>query len=36
VEVAFGKGAWKSADDFLGYSYSSLSRFVPPPCVMAI
>jgi hypothetical protein len=36
VEVAFGKGAWKSADDFLGYSYSSLSRFVPPPCVMTI
>lgn len=31
VEVAFGKGAWKSADDFLGYSYSSLSRFVPLP-----
>lgn len=29
VEVAFGKGAWKSADEFLGYSYSSLSRFAP-------
>lgn len=27
VEVAFGKGAWKSADDFLGYSYSSLSSY---------
>ena len=36
VEVAFGKGAWKSADDFLGYSYSSLSRFVPPHFVMTI
>ncbi len=32
VEVAFGKGTWKSADDFLGYSYSSLSRLVPPRC----
>jgi hypothetical protein len=27
VEVVFGKGHWKPADDFLGYSYSSLSRF---------
>lgn len=36
VEVAFGKGAWKSADEFLGYSYSSLSRFVPLSCVMTI
>jgi hypothetical protein len=36
VEVAFGKGSWKSADDFLGHSYSSLSRLVPPCCVMTI
>jgi len=36
VEVAFGKGAWKTADEFLGYSYSSLSRFVPLSCVMTI
>ena len=36
VEVAFGKGTWKSADDFLGYSYSSLSRLVPPCCTVAI
>lgn len=36
VEVAFGKGTWKSADDFLGYSYSSLSRLVPPCCIVAI
>ena len=28
VEVVFGKGHWKPADDFLGYSYSSLSRLV--------
>lgn len=36
VEVAFGKGTWKSADDFLGYSYSSLSRLVPPCCIVPI
>ena len=29
VEVAFGKGSWRSADDFMGFSYSSLSRLVP-------
>ncbi|KAI9508626.1 hypothetical protein F5148DRAFT_1194849 [Russula earlei] len=27
VEVMFGKGQWKPADDFLGYSYSSLSSY---------
>jgi hypothetical protein len=36
VEVAFGKGAWKPADDFLGYSYSSLSRLVTSSCVVTI
>lgn len=36
VEVSFGKGTWKSADDFLGYSYSSLSRLVTLTCVMTI
>jgi hypothetical protein len=36
VEVAFGRSTWKSANDFLGYSYSSLSRFVPPYCIVAI
>jgi hypothetical protein len=30
VEVAFGKGQWRPADDFMGYSYSSLSRSVLP------
>lgn len=34
VEVVFGKGHWKPADDFLGYSYSSLSRFVPLRCYL--
>jgi hypothetical protein len=29
VEVAFGRGQWRPADDFMGYSYSSLSRSVP-------
>jgi hypothetical protein len=28
VEVVFGKGHWKPADEFLGYSYGSLSRRV--------
>jgi hypothetical protein len=36
VEVAFGKGAWKPADDFLGYSYSSLSRFASLSSVVII
>lgn len=36
VEVAFGRGTWKSADDFLGHSYSSLTRFVFPFCIVAI
>ncbi|KAI0292690.1 hypothetical protein B0F90DRAFT_1671046 [Multifurca ochricompacta] len=27
VEVVFGKGHWKPADDFLGYSYGSLSSY---------
>jgi hypothetical protein len=26
VEVVFGKGHWKPADEFLGYSYGTLSR----------
>jgi hypothetical protein len=30
VEIAFGKGQWRPADDFMGYSYSSLSRSVLP------
>jgi len=30
VEVAFGKGQWRPADEFMGYSYSSLSRSVLP------
>ena len=30
VEVVFGKGHWKPADEFLGYSYGSLSRRVLP------
>jgi hypothetical protein len=36
VEVAFGRGTWKAADDFLGYSYSSLSRFVSACCIVDI
>jgi hypothetical protein len=28
VEVVFGKGHWKPADEFLGYCYGSLSRRV--------
>ena len=28
VEVVFGKGHWKPADEFLGHSYGSLSRRV--------
>jgi hypothetical protein len=36
VEVAFGRGTWKSADDFLGYSYSSLSRFAPPCSIVVV
>ncbi|KAI9429999.1 hypothetical protein H4582DRAFT_2087819 [Lactarius indigo] len=27
VEVVFGKGHWKPADEFLGYSYGSLSSY---------
>lgn len=30
VEVAFGKGTWKPANEFLGTSYGSFSRFVFP------
>jgi len=30
VEVVFGRGHWKPADEFLGYSYGSLSRRVLP------
>ncbi len=30
VEVVFGKGHWKPADEFLGYSYGSLLRRVLP------
>jgi len=30
VEVAFGRGQWRPADEFMGYSYSSLSRSVLP------
>lgn len=29
IQVAFGKGPWKPAEEFLGYSYGSLLRFVP-------
>lgn len=28
IQVAFGKGPWKPAEEFLGYSYGSLLRFV--------
>jgi len=28
MEVAFGKGSWRPADDFMGFSYSSLSTLV--------
>lgn len=33
VEVVFGKGHWKPANEFLGYSYGSLSRRVLPSFV---
>ena len=30
LDVAFGRGQWRPADDFMGHSYSSLSRSVLP------